>query len=395
MHNEARISQHTIRNMLSRDFVVGFLALFVFLSAYFVLIPTLPIYFSGLGSTETEIGVLIGIFGASSLVFRLGVGGALARYSEKRVMMGGAALFALTFLASLVLRPFWPFFMVRFFQGVAFACFDTAVLAFIIKVTPLAYRGQGLGYFALAPSLSAAVSPSFGMFLINEFSFTVLFLVSTGLSLCACLLSSKLKGERVAQLGKGTRNHGSVFFERKIVAPAITNFLKNFAWGAIVAFLPLYAIQCGVSNPGHFFSASAVMIIAARALGGRILDIYRKEKIMRTVIFTSMVAMIMLAFAKTLPMFILVGALWGVGSAFFFPASMAHALEYAGSSSGTAVGTFRAIGDLGIALGPMIMGIVLPFAGYRIMFLCLALVCFINLTYLQFYMRKRNVAPTG
>jgi MFS family permease len=100
--------------------------------------------------------------------------------------------------------------------------------------------------------------------------------------------------------------------------------------------------------------------------------------------------MVVLAFSRTLPMFILVGLLWGTGGAFFFPASMAYALDYAGSSGGTAVGTFRALSDLGLALGPVLMGIIIPLAGYQIMFLCLALVSLINLSYFQFYVRKRG-----
>jgi predicted MFS family arabinose efflux permease len=168
------------------------------------------------------------------------------------------------------------------------------------------------------------------------------------------------------------------------------NFLQNFVWGGIIAFLPLYAINCGIKNPGWFFTANAGMLIMGRILGGRILDTYNKEKIISTFIFTSMAAMVILAFSKTLPMFILVGMIWGTGGAFFFPASMAYSLDYAGSSSGTAVGTFRALSDLGLALGPVLMGIIIPIAGYQIMFLCLALISLINLGYFQFYVRKRG-----
>jgi len=107
------------------------------------------------------------------------------------------------------------------------------------------------------------------------------------------------------------------------------------------------------------------------------------------------VILIILSFSKTLPMFIFVGAFWGIGAAFFVPMAMAYALEYAGSSDGTAVGTFRALQDLGMALGPMIMGIVLPFSGYRIMFLGLALICLLNLCYFQFYVRKTSVVASG
>jgi MFS family permease len=100
--------------------------------------------------------------------------------------------------------------------------------------------------------------------------------------------------------------------------------------------------------------------------------------------------MILLSFSKTLPMFVLVGLLWGTGSAFFYPTSMAYAFDYADSSGGPAVGTFRALSDLGVALGPAIMGIIIPLTGYRTMFLCLALICLINLGYFQFYVRERR-----
>ena len=80
----------------------------------------------------------------------------------------------------------------------------------------------------------------------------------------------------------------------------------------------------------------------------------------------------------------------GAGATFFMPACMAYAFEYAGSSGGTAVGTYQAFVDLGMGLGPVLMGILIPLTGYRIMFLCLALISLINLCYFQFYVRKRH-----
>jgi MFS family permease len=390
MQNEEDVSQHTMRNILTRDFVFGFLALFTFIAASYTLIPTLPIYLERLGSNVTEIGVLVGTFAGSSLVFRLFVGRALLRYSEKSIIMFGAILFAVTFLACIVFRPFWPFFVVRFLQGVAFACVDTAALAFIINVIPLAYRGQSIAYFLMAPNVALALAPSFGMLVINHYNFIVLFLVGTGLSLCALCLAGKLKGPQAVSPHKGAPAKSTLMLERKVVAPAITAFLHNCVWGALITFLPLYAVKCGIKNPGYFFSASAIMLIAGRSLGGRILDTYSKEKIIVTFIFTSMVAMVILSFSKTLSMLILVGLLFGIGSAFLYPASMAYAFEYAGSSGGTAVGTIRALMDLGIALGPVMMGIILPLTSYRTMFLCVALICFINLNYFQFYVRKKG-----
>jgi predicted MFS family arabinose efflux permease len=392
MVKKESLHQSSIWNMFSRDFVLGFLALFAFLVASYTLVPTLPIFFSKLGSNVREIGVLIGIFGASSLGARLLVGSAIVRYSEKTVMMFGALLFALTFLASTVFHTFWPFFAVRFIQGASFAFLDTAALACIVTVIPSAYRGQGIGYFLLAPNFALVLAPSLGMFLINQFGFTVLFLICTGLSLCAFFFSWKLKGKETCAPDKSDPVNNNLFLDVKIIAPAITNFLHNFVWGAMIAFFPLYAIKHGVKNPGLFFSASAIMMIAGRVLGGKITDTCSKEKIIVIFLFIAMVAMIILSFSKTITMFIFVGLLTGTGGAFFFPASMAYALDYSGSTGGTAIGTLRAVMDLGTALGPMVMGIIIPLTGYRAMFLCLALICFINLNYFQFYVRKKSSA---
>lgn len=109
-------AEQRTKNILNRNFVLGFVALFTFLAAMYMLVPTLPLYLARLGSNVREIGVLVGVFGASSLAFRFLVGGALRRYSEKTIMMAGTLLFTLSFLACLVLCPFWPFFSVRFFQ---------------------------------------------------------------------------------------------------------------------------------------------------------------------------------------------------------------------------------------------------------------------------------------
>src|SRR4030042_182498 len=145
------------QKILTRNFILAFFAQFAFTSVFHSLVPTLPIYLSGLGSTEDEIGVLIGVFFFSSLVLRL-------------------------------------------FQGMGFAFFQTASMTLIANISPEDHRGQSLSYFYLAINLSGALGPSLGMFLINHFSFTLLFLVCLGLSLCSLLIADQLGRRQVAPL---------------------------------------------------------------------------------------------------------------------------------------------------------------------------------------------------
>jgi MFS family permease len=182
-----------------------------------------------------------------------------------------------------------------------------------------------------------------------------------------------------------------VFFNRKAVPPSVTNSISLFMWGALAAFFPLYAIDHGVTNPGLFFTTIAVMLILGRSIGGRILDLYDREKVIVPCLATYILSMAILAFSKTLPMFILVGVIFGIGNAFLMPSLVAYILDREGSSPGPAMGTFTAISDLGLSLGPVIMGMVIHMSGYPVMFLCLAFTGVINVMYFLFLCERKTL----
>ena len=380
-----------IRKVLARDFILVFFAQFTFSFVFQSLIPTLPIYLSRLGSNEVEIGVLVGIFFFCALVLRPFVGKALMRTPEKKFMITGSLLYALASLAYLLAPPFWPLLIVRVFQGIGFAFFHTASFTLIANISPEAHRGQSLSYFALAMSISGALGPSVGIFLINHFSFTLLFLACSGLSFCSLFITYRLGRRQVVPLQDSPIDDGFLL-SREALPPSVINSLSLFVWGALTAFFPLYAINHGVANPGLFFTTIAIMLILGRALGGKILDLYSREKVILPCLFTYILSMVILTFSKTLPMFILVAAIWGIGNAFLAPALMAYTLDRVGSSVGPAMGTFTAISDLGLTTGPVIMGIIIQSTSYPIMFLCLAFVGIINLNYFYFFVRKKGGA---
>jgi MFS family permease len=377
------------QKILSRDFVLAFSAQFAFTFVFYILVPTIPIYLSRLGSTEVEIGVLIGSFAVFSVVLKPFVGRALLTIPEKKFMIAGALLYALTSVAYLFAPPFWPFLIVRVFQGMGYAFFLTAIYTLVANISPETHRGQSLSYFYLAFNLSGALAPALGIFIINHYSFTHLFFVCLGLSLCAIFITNKLRRRQIVPLEHPPIEDDS-FLSRKAIPPSIINSLSFFIWGALAAFFPLYATNQGVANPGLFFSAYAITLILGRALGGKILDLYSKEKIILPCLTTYIISMVILAFSKTQPMFILVAVIWGIGHAFLMPSLVVYALDRAGSSPGPVMGTFTAFTDLGISLGPVIMGIVIHTANYPIMFLCLALTGVINLNYFYFFVRKKG-----
>jgi MFS family permease len=366
--------------IFSPDFILNFFAQFTFSSAFFILIPTIPIYLLGFEAKGAEIGFLVGVLSISSLILRPFVGGALLKISERKFMMVGAILYILSSIAYLSAPPFWPFLIVRIFQGVGLSFFSTASFTLIANITPEINRGRIISYYYMSINFAFALAPYFGMLLINRFNFTVLFLVCTGLSLCSLFTTIKLKEVKgVPSENQSIRRQS--FLCRQALPSSIMAFMLNVIWGTLSAFFPLYALKYGVSNPGIFFAFLAFTLILGRALGGRILDIYDREKVIIPCLITVIMAIVILTFSTNLAMFILVAVIMGSGWALLYPCLFIYAIDHSGSARGPAMATFTALADLGTGMGPMVMGILLQWSTYPIMFFFLSLIGVINLLY--------------
>ncbi len=219
-----------IRKILTRDFVLVCFAHFTFCLAFALLIPTLPIYLSRMGSTEAEIGVLIGAFFFSSLVLRPFVGGTLQKIRERTLMLIGSLIFALTSPVYLLAPPFWPFLIVRVFQGIGFACFHTSAYTLVANISPEGQLGESISYSYMVFNLSGALGPLLGMFLINHSGFTLLFLVCAGLPLCSLFAANRLGRRQITPL-RNSFLWGGFFLSRKAISPSIVSFFGLFVWG--------------------------------------------------------------------------------------------------------------------------------------------------------------------
>jgi predicted MFS family arabinose efflux permease len=377
------------QKILTREFVVNFLAQFAFSFVSFIFIPTLPIYLEKMESTGAEIGVLIGIFSLSSLIFRPFVGRALLRIPERNFMIAGTVIYTLSSIAYLFAKPFWPLLILRAFQGIGMTFFSTASLTLVTRLSPEAHRGKSIGYFYLAYNMAFVTAPYFGMFLINSFNFSILFLVCAFFSLCSFFISLKLEKSQGVPL-EDESIQDQPFLSYEALPPSIMAFMASMMWGALSAFFPLYALSHGVANPGLFFAVIAIVLIFGRSLGGSIFEIKTREKVIFPCLAAQIIAVIVLTFSRTSPMFVLVAVIWGMGHAFIFPSLMNYAIDRTSSATGPVIGTYTALSDFGAGMGPVIMGIILQLTGYTVMFLCLALTGLINLLYLYFILRRKG-----
>ncbi len=371
---------------LKRDFFLSFFSQLCFASVFSILIPTIPIYLSRFQAKESEIGILVGIFSVSSLILRPFVGRALLTIPEKLFMVWGAVIYVTSSFAYIFAPPFWPLLYLRIFHGVGMALFSTASFTFIANITPRAHRGQTISYFSLSMNLSWALGPFFGMLLVNHFGFRTMFLVCAGLSLAALWMATKLSKRTIPMENQPSGN--DTYLSRAALPFSFVAFILSVIWGTLAAFFPLYALMYGVSNPGIFFIFLAGTTFLGRAFFAKTADKYGRKQIILPCLVIVIIAIGIIPLSKTLAMFVASAVLLGTGWALLYPALLALAVDKAGSAQGPAMGTFTALSDLGGGLGPMIMGIILEWADYPVMFSCLVLTAVINLVFFYFIIWK-------
>jgi predicted MFS family arabinose efflux permease len=124
-------------------------------------------------------------------------------------------------------------------------------------------------------------------------------------------------------------------------------------------------------------------------LGGRVLDMPNKKVLVLLCLATSILSMVVLSLSRTQPMFLLSAVIWSAGHAYFIPSLLTLALARAGSSPSPVVATFYAISDLGVFVGPLIMGAVVHYTSYPVMFFCLSLVAIVNFLYFWLFSGSR------
>jgi predicted MFS family arabinose efflux permease len=370
----------TAKTLISRNFVLAFAAQMGLMSVYQLLIPTLPLYLKRLGSSEIELGVLVGAMGISSVVTRPIVGKVLDKVGARLFLMIGASVYVVATAAYLLFPPFWPLLFVRILHGGAFGLFHTASTSYAVSITDTNYRARVLAYFALTMNFAGAIMPPLGVAVLNHFGPPHLFFLCLCVAVSMLVVTATLGRNHAAPSIETTAN-GSSFLSRGAIPHSLVGFMALWVWASLTTFYPIYATNRGVANPGLFFTAMAITLIASRTLGGKLLDAKNKRVLVRLCLATSVLSMIVLSLSKTQPMFLLSGVIWSMGHAFLIPSLMTLAMERSNSAPSSIVATFYTVSDIGVFLGPLVMGVVIHYSSYPTMFFCLSLVGLGNLLY--------------
>lgn len=167
-------------------------------------------------------------------------------------------------------------------------------------------------------------------------------------------------------------------------------FTRNsFSYGGIITYLPLYAQMQSIPNIGLFFTVYAISVILMRPIAGTLSDRYGRGAVILPGVILAMIGLLTISLPYQLPLLLVAAVIYGLGFGAAYPTLMALTVDLVGpNEKGAAMGTFMSGFDLGIALGSVILGLILQFMDFTIMFLSAALVPFLSIPLVFVHVRK-------
>lgn len=357
----------------TKDFIIIVIANFFIFTSFQMTLPTLPLYVQEIGSSETWVGIIVGVFTFSALLIRPLGGSLLDTTGRAPVFLIGLTILVLSLYSLAISTTILILVIVRVVQGVGWGLSNTASGTIASDLVPKDRRGEGLGFFGLSGNLALAIGPALGLFLVNHIEFSTLFIICGSLTLVALILAMNVKYVKPEpltdlEIEEDKANTARFnFVEKRALPSSMLLFFITFTFGGIATFLPAYTFQQGF-EPHYiqiYFVLYALSLVTTRFFAGRIYD-RRGLGIVFIPGSILIIAGLMLLAILNSPAYLFAGAiLYGLGFGTVQPALQASAINTSPvRKRGMANATFFSAFDLGVGLGAITFGLVAQYADY-------------------------------
>lgn len=369
----------------------------VYLVYYLLMVIIAVIAQDSLHASLSQAGFASGIYIIGTLLARLLMGKQLELIGRKVTLQGGAIFYLLTTIAYLYMPSIGILYLVRFLNGFGYGTVSTATNAIVTAYIPMNKKGEGINYYGLSTSLAAAIGPFLGMILLNmtDFHFIIWFtIVLVFLVTIACLFfpvkNIVLSAEQREQLTSWTVDS---FIEKKALFITGIAFLMGLSYSSVLSFLSSYTQVIHLVSAGSFFFVVYALVITfTRPLTGRIFDTKGEQYVMYPSYLFLTAGLFLLSATTNSFMLLVSGALVGLGYGTFMSNGQAVCLKIVREHRiSIALSTYFIGLDLGLGVGPYIMGTLKSFTSFRGLYIVSGIIPLIC-TFLYFInKRKKNV----
>jgi MFS family permease len=368
---------------------------FLFSCSFSMMIPELPAYLTQLGGAQYK-GLIIALFTLMAGISRPFSGKLSDTVGRVPVMIFGSLVCVLCSLLYPVLTTISGFLLLRFFHGFSTGFKPTATSAYGADVVHESRRGEAMGALAIGYTLGSSIGPVGGSWLVEAYSYNIMFYVSACFALGSVIILYNIK-ETLPNPKKFSFRHiritRSDVFDRSAVKPAVIMFLLCFSIGTVLTLTPDMSVAVGLHNKGFFYACYTVASLVIRLIAGKASDKYGRVIILICSSLVQAIGFIFLAFAHTSTMMIISAVIFGLGMGMNGPTLMAWTVDLcAPVNRGRAVASVYIALEMGIGSGAIFSAWIynnhLPNLVYA--FLLTALLSLIALLLLVLWKRKER-----
>ncbi|RPK14836.1 MFS transporter [Priestia endophytica] len=386
----------------TNDFIFVFLTNCFVTLGFYLLMTTLAVYsIQQFQVSESSAGLASGIFIIGGLFARLFTGKYLEVIGRRKLIYGSLTLFLIATLLYFPVNNFILLLLVRFIHGAACGAATTAMTTTVMDMIPDSRRGEGTAYFALSTTIATAIGPFLGLFITQHANYNMIFTACTTFSVISLIIilfakvpEAQLTSEQLKSMKKGVRLQD--FFEKKAIPISVILIVMGIGYSSIVSFINSYSLEINLQEYSSlFFVVYAVFLCISRPITGRLVDTKGDNFVMYPAILIFSVCLLLLSTAQNHFVFLLAGVLLALGYGTIMSAAMAIAIkETPKHRVGLATSTFFIFMDVGMGLGPYLIGTIVPYMGYRGMYLILSGVVLLCLIVYYFLHGKKATART-
>ena len=174
-------------------------------------------------------------------------------------------------------------------------------------------------------------------------------------------------------------------WKRTLYIIVFAQVMTSIGFSSFFPFLPLYVADLGAKSrlsveflSGMAFSAQAIMMMIASPVWGMVADRYGRKLMVERAMFGGAVVICLMAFARSAEELVLLRAIQGLITGVLSAHNALVASVVPRERSGYAMGLLQVGLGIGVALGPLIGGLVADLFGYRSAFYVTGALLFVS-----------------
>jgi predicted MFS family arabinose efflux permease len=347
--------------LFTRAFVLLALGELAYLSADGMAVYLIPVYAEGpVGAGRAGAGLAFGAFALSALALRPWAGRIADTRGRRPLLIGGALVATVALLLTAQVTGLAALVGLRLLAGVGEAAVFTATFAALADLAPPNRLGEALSYNSLALYLGLAAGPPVGELVVERWGFTSGWYVAAVLTAVAAAVYATVPESRAVEPAAG---RPPLIHRRSL--PVALGFLASIvAMGGFLAFAALRADELGMANTSVPLLVYGATVVLGRVTVAKLVDRVPALRLGAGAL-VAISAGLVLAAAAGSPAWLLVGTLLlGLGVTFSTPAFFSAIFATAGPGErGAASAMASAALDLGLGIGPILLGYVAQSAG--------------------------------